>query len=177
MFSDLLAFRIGSFFQGRLLLYAKTSSIKLDHLAPQSIRAMVSTFWLLERVKDYSSDKTTHHKQVKEVLCCLQKHGLYAKPEKCEFDCKSVEYLSYILSTNGLTMAADKVQIFQDWPELWKIKDVQSFLGFANFYHCFIYNFSNILFSLRNSSSLLLFLLILSPTALLLLKLMLRTMP
>jgi hypothetical protein len=64
----------------------------------------------------YSSDKTTHHKQVKEVLCCLQKHGLYAKPEKCEFDRESVKYLGYILSTDGLTMAADKVQVIQDWP-------------------------------------------------------------
>jgi len=98
----------------------------------------------LDDILIYSSDKATLHKQVKEVLCCLWKHGLYAKSEKREFDCKSVEYLGYILSPAGLTMAADKVQTIQEWPEPQKVKDIQLFLGFANFYHRFIYNFSDI---------------------------------
>ena len=41
-------------------------------------------------------------------------------------------------------MAADKVQVIQDWPEPRKIKDIQYFLGFANFYRCFIPHYSNI---------------------------------
>ena len=41
-------------------------------------------------------------------------------------------------------MAADKVQVIQDCPKLRKVKDVQSFLGFANFYCWFIYNFLDI---------------------------------
>ena len=98
----------------------------------------------LDDILIYSADKTTHHKQVKEVLRRLRKHGLYAKPEKCEFDRESVEYLGYILSPAGLTMAGDKIQVIRDWPEPRKVKDVQSFLGFANFYRRFIYNFSDI---------------------------------
>ena len=31
-----------------------------------------------------------------------------------------------------------KVKTIQDWPEPQKVKDVQSFLGFANFYRCYI---------------------------------------
>ena len=41
-------------------------------------------------------------------------------------------------------MATDKVQVIQDWPEPCKIKDIQSFLGFADFYRCFIPHYSNI---------------------------------
>jgi hypothetical protein len=41
-------------------------------------------------------------------------------------------------------MAQDKIQVIQDWPEPKKIKDIQSFLGFANFYRQFIYGYSNI---------------------------------
>src|SRR6266481_458934 len=44
----------------------------------------------------------------------------------------------------ALTMAAYKVQAIQDWPEPCKVRDVQSFLGFTNFYHCFIYSYSMI---------------------------------
>ena len=41
-------------------------------------------------------------------------------------------------------MAADKVQVIQDWPEPQKIKDIQFFLGFANFYRHFIPHYSDI---------------------------------
>ena len=41
-------------------------------------------------------------------------------------------------------MSEVKVQAIQDWPEPRKVKDIQSFLGFANFYCCFIFNYSEI---------------------------------
>ena len=41
-------------------------------------------------------------------------------------------------------MSAEKVKAISDWPEPWKVKDIQSFLGFVNFYHHFIHNYSNI---------------------------------
>src|SRR5947209_4498186 len=45
-------------------------------------------------------------------------------------------------------MAPEKVQAVRDWPEPWKVKDIQSFLGFANFYCCFINNYSDIIIPL-----------------------------
>jgi len=41
-------------------------------------------------------------------------------------------------------MLQDKVKTICDWPEPRKVKDIQSFLGFANFYRQFIFNYSNI---------------------------------
>ena len=41
-------------------------------------------------------------------------------------------------------MSDDKVKIIQDWPEPKKVKNIQSFLGFTNFYHQFILYYSNI---------------------------------
>src|SRR5258705_5074362 len=37
-----------------------------------------------------------------------------------------------------------KVQGVTDWPQPTKVKDVQSFIGFVNFYRRFIWNFSEI---------------------------------
>jgi RNase H-like domain found in reverse transcriptase len=37
-----------------------------------------------------------------------------------------------------------KVKVIQDWPEPQKVKDIQSFLGFANFYRRYIHNYSDI---------------------------------
>ena len=45
-------------------------------------------------------------------------------------------------------MALEKVQTICDWPEPHKVKDIQSFLGFANFYHHFIFNYSDIVMPL-----------------------------
>jgi hypothetical protein len=55
-----------------------------------------------------------------------------------------VEYLGFILSPDGLSMDPAKIQVIQDWPEPRKVQDIQSFLGFANFYRRFIYNYSDI---------------------------------
>jgi len=41
-------------------------------------------------------------------------------------------------------MSLDKIQTISDWPEPHKVKDIQSFLGFANFYHRFIFNYFDI---------------------------------
>jgi len=92
----------------------------------------------------YSDNMEDHTQHVREVLRRLRQHKLYAKPEKCEFHSDSVEYLGYFLSPNGLTMLQDKVKTICDWPETHKVKDIHSFLGFANFYHRFIFNYSDI---------------------------------
>ena len=95
-----------------------------------------------------SNNMSEHHWYVKEVLKYFCKAGFYAKAEKCKFHSESVKYLEYILSPSGLTMSDDKVKIIQDWPEPRKVKDIQSFLDFANFYCWFIFNYLDIVISL-----------------------------
>ena len=98
----------------------------------------------LDDILIYSNNMSKHHQHVKEVLKYFHKAGLYAKVKKCKFHSESVEYLEYILSLSGLTMSDDKIKIIQNWLEPKKVKDIQFFLGFTNFYHWFIFNYSNI---------------------------------
>jgi transposase InsO family protein len=98
----------------------------------------------LDDILIYSDTPAQHRKHVREVLRRLRQHGLYAGADKCTFDADTVEYLGYILSPDGLRMDSEKVRTIQDWPEPRKIKDIQSFLGFANFYRRFIWNYSDI---------------------------------
>ena len=98
----------------------------------------------LDDILVYSDNEEEHKLHLCEILRCLRQHHLYAHADKCFFHVQTVEYLGYILSPDGLTMAANKVQVIQDWPEPCKIKDIQSFLGFANFYHRFIPHYSDI---------------------------------
>ena len=98
----------------------------------------------LDDILIYSKDMSQHQEHVKEVLQRLSAHGLYAGAQKCEFHKDTMEYLGFILSSDSLHMAQDKVQCIVDWPEPHKVKDVQSFLSFCNFYHHFIHRYSEI---------------------------------
>jgi len=86
----------------------------------------------LDNILIYSDSIMQHQSHIKEILKQLWKLGLYAKAEKYEFHSDPVEYLGYVLSPSGLTMSDAKVKTIQEWLELKKIKDIQSFLGFAN---------------------------------------------
>ena len=71
----------------------------------------------LDDILIYSKDVTQHKEHVKEVLQHLQKNSLFTVVLKCEFYKESVKYLGFILSTDGLCMAQDKVQTILDWLE------------------------------------------------------------
>ncbi|KIM58095.1 hypothetical protein SCLCIDRAFT_28375 [Scleroderma citrinum Foug A] len=102
----------------------------------------------LDDILIYSDNMEDHVKHIWEVLQCLRQHKLFAKPKKCEFHSDSVEYLGYFLSPDSLTMSQDKVTAICDWPKPCKVKDIQSFLGFVNFYCRFIFNYSHIVVQL-----------------------------
>src|SRR5258705_6935926 len=98
----------------------------------------------------YSDSVDQHWDHVQEVLRCLQEAGLYMNPKKCNFHTDTVEYLGFILTPTGLHMDPAKVATIQNWPELRNICDVQSFLGFANFYCHFITDYSQMTLPLTN---------------------------
>jgi hypothetical protein len=77
-------------------------------------------------------------------------NGLYANGKKCDFHSKSVDYLGHMIRPDRLQMDPAKVKVIQDWPEPRKVKDIQSFLGFANFYRQYIHNYSDIVVPLTH---------------------------
>ncbi|MBW0565738.1 hypothetical protein O181_105453 [Austropuccinia psidii MF-1] len=90
----------------------------------------------------FSSSEEEHVKHVASVLQRLRDNNLCSKASKCVFRASSVKYLGYVVSSDGLKMDSSKAQQMLNWPQLKNIKALQSFLGFANFYHCFIKNYS-----------------------------------
>ena len=98
----------------------------------------------LDDILVFSPTIEEHVDHVKEILSRLRKFNLFAKLEKCQFHKSSVEFLGYIVSSKGITMDPAKIKAVQDWPAPKNIKDIQSFLGFANFYRRFIKDFSKI---------------------------------
>src|SRR5260221_13705794 len=92
----------------------------------------------------YSCTLSNHQWIIHQVLSTLQKQRLFLKPEKCKFEQKEVKYLGLVISKDHVAMDLTKVQGVMEWLTPMKVKEVQSFLGFVNFYQKFICNFSNI---------------------------------
>lgn len=92
----------------------------------------------------YSNSYTDHVQHVRIVLNRLIQNRLYAKAEKCEFHQTATSFLGYIISQEGVAMDDKKVRAVLEWPLPTKLKELQRFLGFANFYRRFIRNFSSV---------------------------------
>ncbi|KAK3524394.1 hypothetical protein QTP70_027998 [Hemibagrus guttatus] len=81
----------------------------------------------------YSTSLEEHVRHVWEVLSRLQRHRLFVKPEKCEFHQTTMSFLGYVITRQGVEMDVAKVQAFTEWPSPSTVKELQRFLGFANF--------------------------------------------
>ena len=70
-------------------------------------------------------------------------HHLYLWHEKCEFEKTHIKYLGVIISHNKVKMDPVEIAGVAEWPTPTNKKEVQSFIGFANFYRKFIKVFSH----------------------------------
>ena len=72
----------------------------------------------------------------------LRQWKLYANISKCTFCTDEVEYLGFFVGRKGVRMDPSRVAAVQDWPEPRTLRELQVFLGFANFYRRFVYRYS-----------------------------------
>jgi len=97
----------------------------------------VSVVIYLDNILIYSDN-------MKEILRRLWENWLYASPTKYVFYQDRIEFLGFVLGADGLRIDESKIQTIQKWPTSRRIKDIQSFLGFANFYKRFINNYAEV---------------------------------
>jgi hypothetical protein len=95
----------------------------------------------LNNILIFTNSLEEHHWITRLVLDHMHEHKLYPWPEKCEFEKTRIEYLHIIISHNKVEMDPVKIAGVADWPMPSNQKEVQSFIGFINFYQHFIPGF------------------------------------
>ena len=75
-----------------------------QHMANDIFRDFLDIFLIiyLDDLFIYSKTQEEHNAHVWQVLQWLREYGFYVKLEKCNFNCKQVEFLGYIVSFEGL---------------------------------------------------------------------------
>jgi hypothetical protein len=72
------------------------------------------------------------------VLQLLKEKQLYAKPSKCFFGVKEVEYLGHTVSHEGFKVDPNKIKAMMDWPIPKTLKNLRGFLGLIGYYRKFV---------------------------------------
>lgn len=119
------------------------------------LRDMIDKFVFvyLDDILIYSRNREEHVLHVRAVLTRLLHNRLFVKAEKCEFHTTQTSFLGFILSPGEISMDPGKVQAVTGWPVPKDRKQLQRFLGFANFYRRFIRNYSRVAAPLHRLTS------------------------
>ena len=72
--------------------------------------------------------------QTVRFLKIIEKHNLYFKQSKCDFNMEEILILGVAVGKGQVQIENNKVKAIKKWKIPIKIKEVESFLRFANFY-------------------------------------------
>ena len=96
----------------------------------------------LDNIVVYPRMVNEHISQVQKILEHLQTCGLFVQRKKCKFYRESIKFLDFPIGRGFIQMDPKKVESVASWPIPTRLKHLQAFLGFANFYRQFIKDYS-----------------------------------
>jgi len=88
----------------------------------------MDNFVILAETKEQLEERTIRFLKIAE------KHNLCFKRSKCDFNMEEIPILGVIVGKSQVKMEQEKIKAVKEWKTPTKVKDVESFLGFANFY-------------------------------------------
>jgi hypothetical protein len=144
-----VAFRTNrGLFEPQVMFFGLTNSpTTFQRMMNEILKELVAAGNVLVYLDDILifTEELDHHRQVLHaVLQELRRHRLSLKLEKCQFETQETEYLGVVVGNGRVRMDSVKVQGVVDWPTPTTCREVQSFLGFCNFYRRFVCRFTGI---------------------------------
>lgn len=86
-----------------------------------------------------------HLLQLRILFTKIRMSGMTLKLAKCEFLRQKIKFLGHIISPFGLSMDPEKLRAIHEFPQPRSKKELQSFVGFVNFYRKFACNHASII--------------------------------
>jgi len=101
------------------------------------LRELINTGKVASFIDDVivgTEEKKGHDEIVEEVIRRMEENNLHVKPEKCKWKVREVGFLGVVIGRDRIKMKEEKVRAVLDWPTPKSVKDIQKFLGLANYY-------------------------------------------
>ncbi|CAI7868457.1 unnamed protein product [Closterium sp. NIES-53] len=104
----------------------------------------------LDDILIYSRDMKQHIEHLRRVFEILRREKFYVKISKSEFALKKVQFLGHMVSAQGVHVDPKKIEAVRTWKTPENVKELQQFLGFANYYNRFVPQYAKIATPLTN---------------------------
>ena len=135
-------------FKPTIMFFGLTNSlVTFQAMMNELLRDLINTGKVVAFIDDVivrTETEEEHDELVAEVIKRLEENNLYVKLEKCRWKVREVGFLGVVIGSEGIKMEEEKVKGVVEWPTPKCVKDVQKFLGLANYYRQFIEEFASI---------------------------------
>jgi hypothetical protein len=139
----------GLFTYNRLPFGIASAPAQWQRAIEQILQGCKGTHVYFDDILVTGADDTQHLENLNAVLQRLMAHGLRVKKKKCDFMKPSLEYLGYVLDSEGIHTSESKVQAINDAPAPRDQSELRSFLGMIQYYSKFLPNLSTVLHPLN----------------------------
>lgn len=134
-------------FQFKVLCFGLTNApATFQRVMNQIFAPYIGKFVLiyLDDILIMSRTPEEHAQHLRIVLEVLRKNNLYAKLTKCEFARPQLKFLGHIVGKHGIAVDPEKIATITKWPVPKTLKELQAFLGLANYFRRFVQHYSTV---------------------------------
>ncbi|CAI7849702.1 unnamed protein product [Closterium sp. NIES-53] len=119
-----------------------TFQAEMNHILRPLLDECVVVY--LDDILIYSRDMKLHIEHLRRVFEILRREKFYVKLSKSEFALKKVQFLGHMVSAQGVHVDPKKIEAVRTWKTPENVKELQKFLGFANYYNRFVPQYAKI---------------------------------
>ena len=135
-------------FEPTVMFFGLTNSLAtFQAMMNELLRDLINTGKVAVFINDVIVGMETeekHDELVVEVVKRLEENDLYVKSEKCKWKVREVEFLDVVIGPERIRIEKEKVKGVLEWLTPKCVKDIQKFLGLANYYRRFIEGFATV---------------------------------
>ncbi|CAI5468601.1 unnamed protein product [Closterium sp. Yama58-4] len=119
-----------------------TFQAEMNHILRPLLDECVVVY--LDDILIYSKNMKKHVEHLRKVFEILRKNKFYVKLSKSDFALEKVQFLGHMVSAKGVHVDPRKIEAVKKWKVPENVKELQQFLGFANYYNRFMPQYAKI---------------------------------